>query len=327
MATTLRRIRTGRLAAVALFIAAADARPGAADNTIDVLWYTYAHPQSEYRTAGIAALASTAHRHPEGSGVAWKLTFFDPHSPTPDFAAYDVLVIHSGERFRSGPPGGPLATPDYTGILGNKAAIAAARGERTIISGTDADFHAIRGDTGRCPPGAGCGHWDGARGYLINMVNWAASGRGLGIVALLDGEFPPLDQRWWTRPDSFLHDDLAGRVSYFRDNAPVIPVRATRYPLNGGLTTRGLADWTISMHGGFADAIGYTGTVFSSRKPDVPVTIATTAYVGAATVPAPEPSLAARVGAGIGSLAAFVLAVAHALRGLRRAQDGVERAR
>ena len=34
----------------------------------------------------------------------------------PGFDAYDVLVIESGEAFRTGSPGGPLATPDYSGI-------------------------------------------------------------------------------------------------------------------------------------------------------------------------------------------------------------------
>ena len=91
---------------------------------------------------------------------------------------------------------GALATPNFDAGLNDKAAISAARGDRTIISGTDADFHSIRGDTGLCVPFNGCSYWDGARGYLVNIVNWAASGNRLGVVALLDGEFLSVDQRW-----------------------------------------------------------------------------------------------------------------------------------
>jgi hypothetical protein len=236
---------------------------------INVLWYTYADPLSEYRGAdsGIQSIANLAPGYPQGSGLAWNLTFFDNHSPTPDFSAYDVLVTESGEAFRTNAPGGALATPNYDAILDNRAAISAARGDRTFISGTDADFHAIRGDSGNCAAFSGCGLWDGARGYLVNMVNWAASGNGLGIVALLDGEFPAVADRWWAQPNSFLHDELAGHVQYFRDNAPVLSSAAEGYPLNAGLTSTGLGDWRNSFHAGFVDVAGYTGTVFSSARP------------------------------------------------------------
>ena len=261
--------------------------------SINVLWYTYADPLSQYRGAssGINDIASRAPTYPEGSGLSWNLTFFDNNSITPDFAAYDVLVTESGEAFRTGAPGGALATPNYDAILNNQSAISAARGERTIISGTDADFHAIRGDTGQCAAFAGCGFWDGARGYLVNMVNWAASGNGLGIVALLDGEFIlPIADRWWQKPTSFLHDELAGRVQYFRDNAPVISPEADAYPLNDGLTSLGLSNWRNSFHAGFIDVPGYTGTVFSTLRPGVPVSIATSAFITAPTAPVPLPS-------------------------------------
>jgi len=265
---------------------------GAKAATIDVLWYTYADPLSEYRGAstGIQAIANLAPTYAEGSGLSWNLTFFDNQSATPDFSAYDVLVTESGEAFRTNAPGGALATPNYDAILNNKAAISAARGERTFVSGTDADFHAIRGDTGLCAAFSGCAYWDGARGYLVNMVNWAASGNGLGIVALLDGEFPDIADRWWTQPDSFLHDELAGHVQYFRDNAPLISAEAASYPLNEGLTSLGLADWRNSFHAGFIDVEGYTGTVFSSARPGVAMSIASTALVAAATTSAPLPS-------------------------------------
>lgn len=258
--------------------------------SINVLWYTYADPLSQYRGAtGIADIANLAPTYPQSSGVEWNLTFFDNTSAAPDFSAYDVLVTESGEAFRTNPPGGARATPNYDAILNNKAAISAARGSRTIISGADADFHAIRGDTGLCGVAAGCNFWDGARGFLVNMVNWAGSGDGLGIVALLDGEFPALADRWWVKADSFLHDELAGHVQYFRDNTPVIPAEAAAYPLNAQLTSLGLSHWQNSFHAGFVGVPGYTGTVFSTARPGVPVTIASTAFVTASTSPVPLP--------------------------------------
>ena len=281
---------TGRLLILLLILLLPVAAVRAA--SIDVLWFTYADPLSEYRGAssGIQSIANLAPTYAQGSGLSWNLTFFDNNSATPDFAAYDVLVTASGEAFRTGAPGGPLATPNYDAILNNQAAISAARGERTFISGTDADFHAIRGDSGQCAAFSGCGVWDGARGYLVNMVNWAASGDGLGIVALLDGEFPAIADRWWSQPNSFLHDELAGHIQYFRDNAPLIPSEASAYALNNGLSSLGLSDWRNSFHAGFVDVAGYTGTVFSSARPGVLVSIASSVWVSAATTFEPAPT-------------------------------------
>lgn len=270
--------------------------------TIDVLWYTYAHPLSEYREK-ISLLSSVVQTLPQSSGLSWNLTYFSPDSPMPDFAAFDVLVIESGEAFRTGAPGGPLATPNYSGILTNRDAIAAARGERTFISGADADFHTVRGDTGnipdapadprdgKCTPviiSADC--WDGALGHSVNAINWAASGNGLGVVSFVDGEFP--GSFWWTHADSFLRSELEGYVSYaglgrFSENSPIIDPLAASYPLNSGLTSLGLSDWDNSFHAFFLDSIpNYTQIVDSSLRPGSAVAIATSGFVFAPTAPA-----------------------------------------
>src|SRR5437660_1224191 len=86
---------------------------------INVLWYGYATADSEYKNF-YTTLATTVSGYPQSTGLSWNLTFFGPTDPTPSFNAYDVLVIESGEAFRTGSPGGPLATPDYSGILTNK---------------------------------------------------------------------------------------------------------------------------------------------------------------------------------------------------------------
>jgi hypothetical protein len=266
--TTLRRVLCGSLLAISSSVYA---------TTIDVLWYTYADPSSEY-VSFYSSLAGSgpgsAGSYPESSGLTWNLTFFGPSSAPPTFRMYDVLVIESGEAFRTGAPGGPLATPNYSGILDNKNAIEAARGIRSFISGADADFHAVRGDSGLCP-GAGCGNFDGARGYVINAVNWAASGGGLGIVSFYHGEFP--ESFWWDDARSFLRAELQGNWFAFRENDVVIPPSAASFPLNEGLTSAGLSDWTFSFHGGFSFIPNYSTTVDSESHPGLSVSIATVA--------------------------------------------------
>lgn len=135
-----------------------------------------------------------------------------------------------------------------------------------------------------------CGGWGGARGLPINLIDWAASGNGRGIVILLDGEVLP---HWWTNSVSFLHDELNGHISYFRDNHPVISDAAATDPLNGGLSSAGLSNWTNSFHAGFTggDVEGYTGTVFSTTAAHrgTPLVIVTRAFASAPVANEPLP--------------------------------------
>jgi hypothetical protein len=282
-----------RISAASLSLLLSISASASADS-INVLWWTYADPASEYRT-GIANLAGFVGTLPAASGLQWNLTFFDATSPTPNFADYDVLVIESGEPFRTGAPGGPLATPEYSGILNNKTAIQAARGDRTFISGADADFHAVRGDTGNVPNSEGgvCSPpliapncWDGALGHVVNSINWAGSGRGLGIVSFVAAEFP--GSQWWLDPNSFLRDELNGFLSLFgtgsRENVVVIPAAAAAFPVNSGLTALGLSDWDQSFHAGFSHAVpGYTPIVDATGHADTAVAIASTATAAGGT--------------------------------------------
>ena len=281
--------------------------------SINVLWYTYADPDSRYRRT-IQKLADAAHTLPLASGLKWNLTFFGPDTPAPVFSKYNVLVIHSAEagftgRYAVSREGAeipqPNIKPDYKGILRNKAAIEAARGERTFITGADADVHAINGDTGNAPhapagaprplvchpiiTGETC--WDGALGHLVNAVNWAASGRGLGIVSLVAAEYP--GAMWWPHPDSFLRAELQGHVTVFgdntRENRPVIPADAQRYAVNYGLTAKGLGNWKNSFHAGFSRSIpGYAAIVNSTQHPHLAVAIATAKFAGAGANGPPE---------------------------------------
>ncbi len=184
--------------------------------TIDVLWYAYSPPgaESQYREE-MQELADNAHTYAPGSGVQWRVTFFGPSDPAPDFSAFDVLVTQSSLF--------PEA-PSYAGILDNKAAIEAARGSRTLVTGLDPDFHYLSTPVD-----------DGPRGTLVNFINWAGSGTGLGIVAL-DHE----DLQWWIQPESFLRDELLGFTIGDCCGGKFIPEFAADYPINAGLTDAAL---------------------------------------------------------------------------------------
>lgn len=250
--------------------------------SINILWYTYGAPTSLYRSQ-VLELANRAATLPESAKVQWHVDFFGPSDPTPTFTNYDVLVIQNAEGFRTRPtPADPDIAPDFTGILSNKLAIEAARGDRTLVSGSDADFHAIRGDSGNCSPIDVCFLYDGAVGYVVNAINWAGNGQGMGVVSFYHGEL--LGGFWWNHPNSFLSAELTGRYSAARDNQP--PVVAD-LPLNRGLTPTGLSNWTNAFHGRFADIPGYTGVQFAASAPTLALSIATTAFVSAPAGPAP----------------------------------------
>jgi hypothetical protein len=254
--------------------------PHADAAAVNVLWYSYAAADSEYKSF-YTSLASNVSSYPQSAGLSWNLTFFGPTDPTPNFGAYNVLVIESGEAFRTGSPGGPLATPDYSGILSDMSAIETARGNRTLISGADADFHAVRGDSGLCPD-LHCGNYDGALGYVINSVNWAAGGANLGILSFVDGDFP--GSFWWNDPNSFLRSELNGYVSDFTENTAIIDPIEAAYPMNQGLTSLGLSNWINSFHAGFLNPVpGYIATVDSGSRPGYALSIATAVSV-------PEPA-------------------------------------
>ena len=68
---------------------------------VDVLWYSYAHEASEYK-ATIGTIAANAGTYTLSVGNDWNLAYFGPSDPAPDFTAFDVLVIHTGEAFRTG---------------------------------------------------------------------------------------------------------------------------------------------------------------------------------------------------------------------------------
>ncbi|NEQ75858.1 MAG: PEP-CTERM sorting domain-containing protein [Okeania sp. SIO2C9] len=238
--------------------------------SLNVLWYG----QTDAYNAEISELAALAPTFdPEGDGsLDWNLTFWNPLDPTPDFSDYDVLAIGTG--------GGAWGFDfDPTGILNNKDAISTARGNRTFLSGQDADAH-YSGQIGPRP--------DGPLGFLVNAVNWAGSGEGMGIMALTDGWYPTADsrnRRWWLNDRSFLKDELEGYVSYFLEENVVIPTETSDFPVNEGLTTAGLSNWHQSSHAAFnKDIPGYLSINDAGSHPGYAVTIVTASEADGGTL-------------------------------------------
>ncbi|NES02158.1 MAG: PEP-CTERM sorting domain-containing protein [Okeania sp. SIO2F4] len=254
--------------------------------SLNVLWYGHTNAYNS-TISEIAALAPTY--DPEGDGsLDWNLTFWNPQDTTPNFSDYDVLAIGTGSKFQT-----PTQAFNFdpTRILNNKEAISAARGNRTFLSGQDADHHYTY-NVGPRP--------NGPLGFLVNAVNWAGSGEGMGIVVLPDGHggvnaLPSQRQRWWLNDRSFLKDELEGYVSYLGDDSVVIPTETSDFPVNEGLTTAGLSNWRGSAHAAFDKNIpGYLSINDAGSRPGYAVTIVTASEAdggtgGQETESVPEP--------------------------------------
>jgi hypothetical protein len=229
--------------------------------SIDVLWYG---GSSSYNTAmeTFATGASSWDPWSDGS-LNWNLTFWNSGDPTPVFSSYDALVIGS-------PAYGFDTGMDPARLLAAKTAIEAARGNRTFLSGQDADWHAQYGLTA-------------AEGFIFNAVNWAASGTGTGIVSMTDG-WSGSGSQWWLDNDSFLKDELTGFVSYFQEESVVIPPATAGFPVNEGLTTASLSNWGTSSHAGFDKTIpGYLSINDAGNLSGFAVTIVTEGQAGGGT--------------------------------------------
>jgi len=258
---------------------------------IDVLWYTWDPVGSSYRN-NVAAFAANVQTYAAGSGLTWNLTFFGP-GDTPTFSNYDVMVTESNV----------WPTVDYSGLLANKAAIEAARGSRTFLSGQDADYHIQNGSFND----------DGPRGFVINAVNWAATGTGLGIVGLADG-WRDSGSVWFLDNNSFLKAELAGYLQYQQEESVVIPAASAGYPVNAGLTTAGLSNWVVSAHMEFSKSLpGYSSINDAGDFPGWAVTVVTEGSAGGGTGggdepggPVPEPLTMALFGMGVAGLVRYV---------------------
>lgn len=246
--------------------------------TIDVLWTSGSASHND----GITTLAGSAGSFDPGSNgsLDWNLTFWDGTSD-PGFTDYDVLVISStcnygasGNCSGSGFFGNGVQAD---GVISYGTEIGTARGNRTFLSGQDADYHYLYDGS----PGPLVD--DGPKGFIINAVNWAASGTGLGIVSMTDriGN----DFGWWTADGSFLKDELGSSPFFLNKEDVDIGPGQSGFPINEGLTDAGLSNWGTSSHACFDDVDGYTAINLagSGRGAGCGVTIVTSRSAGGDT--------------------------------------------
>jgi hypothetical protein len=256
---------------------------------LNVLWYGYGdNTNYNNQITGLAAAAPGYDPWGDGS-LDWDLTFWNPADATPDFGDFDVFVIGSAFQI----PHKQILF-DANRLFSHKSEIELARGNRTFLSGQDADVHFLI--THGFQP-------DGPFGFLVNAVNWAGSGHGLGIVSLTDGLTGGLSvaggsaSRWWLHDNSFLKDELDGYVSYFNTNSVLIPDETADFAVNEGLTSPGLSDPGTNVHyashAAFqTDIPGYKSINYTDRFPNQAVTIVTADQASGATnnpAPVPEP--------------------------------------
>src|SRR6185312_5958597 len=134
-------------------------------NPINILWYTGGTEASGPGTyeADVNTLAALAPSSPGGN--TWNVTFWSGGAmPT---GSFNVLVIAS-------PEGGWSSYPDYTALSSSLGSI--TYGDRLMLTGQDADWHYMN------YPGPSS--FDGPQGFLLDSINWAGNGTGMGLVAL-----------------------------------------------------------------------------------------------------------------------------------------------
>lgn len=228
--------------------------PAFAAEVIDVLWYAYSPEgaESRYRER-MRSIGAQVPRLTNGK-VSWRITFFGP-GERPNFRAYDVLVTESSFYYIFD----SSDFPDYSGLFNNETAIVAARGNRTVMSNASGLENEATSTTVQ----------DSQVGLLMNWINWAGSGTGLGIVALDDE-----DGHWKREQRSFLRFDADPSTDFYFDAGGgdrTIPAYARNWPINRGISERTIGD------------VGESTSVFKLPEPEGYVAIAHTL-----NVPPPE---------------------------------------
>lgn len=221
----------------------------ASASIIDVLWASGTNNYNQQITSLGAGGSSDASTYdPDGDGsLSWNIDFWS--SGSIDFSLYDVLVIGStcygglNSSCNSSTGFFNLGVLPQNNVLTAKTEIEEARGTRTFVSGQDADWHFING---------GSTVSANARAFLVNAVNWAASGSGLGIVALTDGYFSSPGNGWIADTNSFLANELGNARNIGNSESVIIPDSSEAFPVNEGLTTASLSNWGTSSHTYFA---------------------------------------------------------------------------
>lgn len=243
--------------------------------TINVLWYTGGVESFSPGDYGVALNALAADAPGAPGGNTWNITQWA--GGTMPAGSYNVLVVAS-------PVPGWITNPDYSALA--TAASGIALGDRIMVTGQDADYHNLT-YPGPTP-------FDGPHGFLLDGINWAGGGTGLGLVAL--GADP--------NNYGFSLTGYSPGTGFGTDNVQ-IPAAFASFPINTGLTSAGLSNWFTSSHDLFqiTDPIQWTGINVDGNSGDF-VTIVS-AQTAAGDITTPEPATFALFGLGL-SAAVFL---------------------
>lgn len=182
---------------------------------INILWYSGGVANSPDYKAAFNTLAASS-----PGGNPWSIVFWDS-GPVPA-GTFNTLVVASEV-------GGWNTFPDYTALSASGLS-EASFGNRVMVTAQDTDWHYLNG------PGDGTTGqtFNGPRGFLANAINWSGSGSGMGAV-ILDAH---------AGFDLFTGLGTEGGGS----NDVRIPAEFTGLPINSGLTTAGISNWSTSAH-------------------------------------------------------------------------------
>lgn len=236
-----------------------------AQAALNVLWYSGGVENLDPGTFGnyrdnigtnLVAQAATG-----GGGVVapntWNVTFWDGGAIP--VGSFDVLVVTS-------PQGGWTTDPIFTDLL----AAAPTLGDRVMITGQDADWH--------YNIGPGPANFDNPQGFLINAINWAGNGNGLGAVIMGQG-------------DPFLTDlGLTGFGTETGSSSDDVIIDNAGFPINQGLTSAGLSNWGTSSHTAWSGFDPMQWTAINLDPSGNAVTLVSAATAGGGTGAVPEPS-------------------------------------
>jgi len=228
-------------------------------STIDILWYVAPSTPGGTNVAtyeadmlNLAAQELNPLFNVSGSINTWNITFWDGTLTKPA-GVYDVLV--GGSNNGSG---------SYASLT--SAVNASDFGSRVMLTGQDADFHYHYGRTGSAA-------FDGPAGFLIDAINWAGSGTGMGGVLLGLSASTAIN---------FTGETGSGAS----DNTVNIPGAYATYPINTGLTSAGLSNWGTSSHDQFTISDSSLWTAINTGGAGENVTIVSAESAsGGTTVP------------------------------------------
>jgi hypothetical protein len=278
LSTSLLQAKSTRSFLATAALAALSVLPAHASD-VNILWYTGGVDARGGYTAQIDHLVQQAATAPISVHNNWSITYW-ASGPMPS-GSFNALVVAS-------PYGSWTVNPNYTAL--GASVTGASLGDRVLVTGQDADWHYIYS------PGPYA--FNNPQGFLINAINWAGSGTGMGAVFL--GSDPSDAGVQGVAGLGKPADEVNDHVN--------IPAAYAAFPINEGLTSDGLSGWSYASHVAWpnADPTLWTGINVSGSEKFVTLVSAETASGITGSIiptPVPEPSTYVMLTIGLGMLA------------------------